>query len=66
MPGNKRWHFVVQEEAIFIFRDGKEVIASKKDRDISLGPVKEIYYGAEHPQAKTFKVHAIEVSAQLI
>ena len=27
-----------------------------------MGPVKEIFYGAEHPQAKSFKAQAIEVS----
>lgn len=60
MPGNKRWHFELRDEAVLIFRDGKEVFHSKKD--IPLGPVKEIFYGTEHPQAKTFKAQAIEVS----
>lgn len=62
MPGNKRWHFEAQDEAVFIFRDGKEVFHSRKEQP--LGPVKEIFYGAEHPQAKSFKAQAIEVSVQ--
>ena len=61
MPGNKRWHFEAQDEAVFIFRDGKEVFHSRKEQP--LGPVKEIFYGAEHSQAKSFKAQAIEVSA---
>lgn len=65
MPGNKCWHFVVKEEAILIFCDGKEVVIKKNRDSVSLGPVKEIYYGAENPQAKTFKVHAVEISAYM-
>lgn len=59
MPGNKRWHFEARDGTILLFRDGKEV-ATKRDQRI--GPVKEVFYGAEHPQAKTFKVQALDVS----
>lgn len=67
MPGNKRWHFELRDSsAILIFRDGKEISRLKKDHDIPMDPVKEIFYGAEHPQAKSFKAQAIEVSANLL
>ena len=62
MPGNKRWYFELRENVILIVREGKEVSRIKKDRDIPLGPVKEIFFGAEHPQARSFKAQAIEVS----
>ena len=62
MPGNKRWYFEFRGDAIFIIRDGKEIFRFKKDRDVPMGPVREIFYGAEHPQAKSFKAQAIEVS----
>ena len=59
MPGNKRWHFEVRDGTILLFRDGKEVT---KTRELRMGPVKEVIYGAEHPQAKTFKLQALDVS----
>ena len=62
MPGNKRWNFELRDGAIYVLREGKEV-ANKKEQP--LGPVKEVFYGAEHPQAKTFKPQAIEVNIRM-
>ena len=59
MPRNKRWYFEVHDGTILPFRDGKEVT---NKRDQRVGPVKEVFYGAEHPQAKTFKAQALEVN----
>lgn len=58
MPGNKRWHFETNENGIFLIRDGKEV---NHRNGQPLGPIRELFYGCEHAQAKTFKAHAIEV-----
>lgn len=58
MPGYKRWHLEVNENGILLIRDSKE--ASHKNGQ-PLGPIKELFYGCEHGQAKTFKAHAIEV-----
>jgi len=58
MPGNKRWYFELNRRTILVCRDGREVTS----KNVPLGPVKELYYGAEKPQAKTFKLHAVEVS----
>ena len=55
MPGNKRWYL---EVTIFLIRDGKEICHRN---DQTVGPIKELFYGSDHPQAKTFKVHAIQV-----
>ena len=62
MPGNKRWYFEEQEGTILLWRDGKEVTNRMNQR---IGPVKEVFYGSEHPQAKTFKLQALEVCNQL-
>ena len=60
MPGNKRWYFEARGDgAILLFRDGKEVTNKREQR---IGPVKEVFYGAEHSQAKTFKLQALKVS----
>lgn len=58
MPGNKRWYLEVRENTIFLIRDGKEVCHRNGQ---TVGPIKELFYGSEHAQAKTFKAHAIEV-----
>lgn len=58
MPGNKRWSLELRDGGIFVYREGKEVV-NKNDKP--LGPVKEVFYGAEHPQARTFKAQAIQV-----
>ena len=60
MPGNKCWYLETRDGTIVLFRDGKEFI---QKRDQWLGPIKEVFYGAEHPQAKTFKAQALEVSS---
>ena len=58
MPGNKRWHLEVKETAILLIRDGKEV-CHRNGKPV--GPIKDLFYGSQHSQAKTFKAHAIEV-----
>ena len=59
MPGNKRWYFEARDGVILLWRDGKEVTNKRGQR---IGPVKEVFYGSELPQAKTFKLQALEVS----
>ena len=58
MLGNKCWNLEFRDGEIFLFCEGKEVV-NKNDQP--LGPVKELFYGAEHAQARTFKPQAIQV-----
>lgn len=58
MPGNKRWYLELRGGTILVFRDGNEITA----KNVPLGPVKEVFYGAENAKASTFKLHALEVS----
>ena len=58
MPGNKHWHLEVRASAILLIHDDKE---ARHKNGQPLGPIKDLFYGCEHGQAKTFKAHAIEV-----
>lgn len=59
MPGNKRWYFEARSDGtIILFCDGKEVTNKRGQR---IGPVKEVFYGSELPQVKTFRAQALEV-----
>ena len=54
MPGNKRWYFEAHSDGgILLWLDGKEVNNKRGQR---IGPVKEVFYGLELPQAKIFKL----------
>ena len=62
MPGNERWHFHLHGGTILVIRDGREI----NIKGVPFGPVKEVSNGAENPQAKIFKLYAIQVSSILL
>ena len=47
-----------KETAILLICDSKEVCHRNSK---PVGPIKDLFYGSEHSQTKTFKAHAIEV-----